>query len=112
MSSLETPKRNLVLCAEDTEAGAQACEFAMQFADEHTVFHLVYVVKSLMPPMEVFHTAPGTSYHFDQPGRHDEKKKIEAATRALEKRYVFGALQSALAFLLPALHRFKVLLTK
>lgn len=85
----EPPKRNLVLCAEDTSAAGYTCEWAVKnFGDEHTVFHLIYVVKSLMPPMEVFHNAPGTSYSFDQPGKHDEKKLIAAATAAIEKRYL------------------------
>ena len=47
---------------------------------------LVYVVRSLMPPMEVFHGLPGTAYSFKQPGEHKEWGEIEEAKAALEAR--------------------------
>lgn len=81
--------RNIGLCVEDTVAAANACRFAAEnIWKPGDIFHLIYVVKSLKPPMEVFHQVAGTSYSFSQPGRHHEGEKISAAKRAIEKRFL------------------------
>jgi len=38
--------------------------------------------------MEVYHSIPGTSFSFPQPGKHHEDEKILAAKRAIETRFV------------------------
>jgi len=81
--------RQLVICAEDTEAAASAASWAVdEVYREGDKCFLVYVVKSLKPPMEVFHGLPGTAYSFQQPGSHHEDEKIAAAKRAIEKRFL------------------------
>lgn len=81
--------RNLGICVEDTCVGAHACRWTVEnIYREGDVLHLLYVVKSLKPPMEVFHQLPGTSYSFSQPGSHHEEEKIRAARKAIEKRFV------------------------
>lgn len=78
-----------MICAEDTEAAASAASWAVdEVYREGDKFFLVYVVKSLKPPMEVFHGLPGTAYSFQQPGSHHEDEKILAAKRAIEKRFL------------------------
>lgn len=89
MASLPERKRSIAVCAEDTEAAAAAARwFVNDFYREGDVLHLIYVVKSLKPPMEVFHGLPGTAYSFAQPGRHDETKVIASAKAAIERRYL------------------------
>jgi nucleotide-binding universal stress UspA family protein len=82
-------KRNIALCVEDTDAAESAAIWAVQgLYREGDVFHLIYVVKSLKPPMEVYHGMPGTAYSFSQPGQHKEQAVIAAAKRAIEHRYL------------------------
>lgn len=87
MSSIDG--RNLGICVEDTPTAAETCRWTVEHLyREGDVLHLLYVIKSLKPPMEVFHQLPGTSYSFDQPGGHHEEEKIRAAKRAIEKRFL------------------------
>ena len=82
-------RRNLGVCVEDTSVGASACRWSVEnLYREGDVLHLLYVIKSLKPPMEVFHQSPGTSYSFTQPGSHHEEGKIKAAKKAIEKRFI------------------------
>jgi nucleotide-binding universal stress UspA family protein len=82
-------KRRIVICAEDTPAAAEAMQFAVDHLyREGDVFHLIYVIKSMKPPLEIHHAAPGTSYTFGQPGGHHEKQVIAAAQAAIEYRYL------------------------
>lgn len=82
-------QRNLGVCVEDTLVGANACHWTVEnIYREGDVLHLMYVIKSLKPPMEVFHQLPGTSFSFSQPGSHHEEEKIRAAKRAIEKRFI------------------------
>ena len=84
-----TRKRSVVICAEDTHAAAMACDWAVdELYREGDVFHLVYVVKSLKPPMEVYHGLPGTSFSFSRPGKHHEADVILHAKSAIEHRYL------------------------
>jgi nucleotide-binding universal stress UspA family protein len=86
---MEDGRRNLVVCAEDTAAAATACRWVVDHMyKEGDRLHLLYVVKAMMPPMEVFHSLPGTAYSFGQPGRHDEDAVIAAAKAAIEARYL------------------------
>ena len=81
--------RVIGICAEDTDAAAAACRWAVrEIYRDGDKFHLMYVVKSLKPPMEVFHPGPGTAYSFSQPGKHHEEAKILAAKKAIESRFV------------------------
>lgn len=82
-------KRSIVICAEDTPAAAYACNWAVDHLyREGDVFHLVYVIKSLKPPMEVYHGLPGTSFSFSRPGKHHEGDVIISAKTAIEHRYL------------------------
>ena len=82
-------KRSIALCVEDTEAAQNAAIWAVKgIYREGDIFHLVYVVKSLKPPMEVYHGVPGTAYSFSQPGQHKEEAVIAAAKQAIERRYL------------------------
>lgn len=82
-------RRNIVLCAEDTPAAQRAAEWAVSDVyREGDKFNLVYVVKSLKPPMEVFHGMPGTAYAFAQPGPHRELEVIADARERLTRRYL------------------------
>lgn len=86
---MTTIKRNIVICAEDTDNAAGACKWAIKaFYEEGDKFHLVYVAKALKPPIEIYHGLPGTSYQFNQPGAHDEQEIIAAAKAAIEARYL------------------------
>ena len=105
------PPRALLICAEDTEAAGAACRWALNnvFRDLAAasadaaadaaaeaegagadVFHLVYVVKALHPPAEVFHGPPGTSFQFGggAGGSAGEAAIISGAQVALEKRFL------------------------
>jgi hypothetical protein len=105
------PPRALLICAEDTEAAGAACRWALNnvFRDLAAasadaaadaaaeaegagadVFHLVYVVKALHPPSEVFHGPPGTSFQFGggAGGAAGEAAVIAGAQAALEARYL------------------------
>jgi len=82
-------KRSILICAEDTEGAAAACQWAVrEVYREGDVFHLAYVIPSLKPPLEVYHGMPGTSFQFSHPGRHNEEHKIAAAKAAIEARYL------------------------
>ncbi|KAL4518697.1 hypothetical protein Ndes2437B_g00780 [Nannochloris sp. 'desiccata'] len=62
-------KRRIAICAEDTPAAAEATRWAVnEVYREGDVFHLIYVIKSMKPPLEIHHAAPGTSFTFAQPG--------------------------------------------
>lgn len=79
--------RNILICAEDTDAAALACQWAVDHVlREGDKLHLAYVVKALLPPMEIFHGPPGTAYAFKDPAHHDELHVIEKARAALEAR--------------------------
>ena len=60
-----TGSRALVVCAEDSAASSAAAAWALAnvYRPGDRV-HLAYVVKCLMPNMEVFHGTVGTSYSF------------------------------------------------
>ncbi|KFM23240.1 hypothetical protein F751_3431 [Auxenochlorella protothecoides] len=82
-------KRNLVLCAEDTEAASRACKWLLESVyKENDVVHFIYVVKCMKPPMSIFHGLPGTAYQFEQPGTHNELKHIETAKTILRQRFL------------------------
>lgn len=51
-------------------------------------FHLAYVALALKPPMEIHHQAVGTTFSFNQPGRHSEDAVIAAARDGILKRFV------------------------
>jgi hypothetical protein len=106
------PPRALLICAEDTDAAGAACRWALDHvyrdllpsgtdalsaaaaaaaeAEATDVFHLVYVVKALHPPAEVFHGPPGTSFQFGggAGGSAGEAAIISGAQVALEKRFL------------------------
>lgn len=85
----QAPRRNLFVCAEDTAASAAACEWALQnLYCEGDVLHMTYVVKCLLPDMEVFHGVPGTAYSFSPPGEHHEQQLINDAKARLEARFL------------------------
>ena len=82
-------KRRIAICAEDTPAAAEATQWAVdEIYREGDVLHLIYVIKSLKPPLEIHHVAPGTSFTFAQPGGHHENEVIAAAKKAIEARYL------------------------
>jgi len=82
-------KRRIAICAEDTPAAAEATRWAVnEVYREGDVFHLIYVIKSLKPPLEIHHGAPGTSFTFGHPGGHHEEQVIAAAKKAIEHRYL------------------------
>ncbi|KDD74965.1 hypothetical protein H632_c959p1 [Helicosporidium sp. ATCC 50920] len=84
-----TKNRNVMICAVDTDQGSDACSwFVDQVYREGDVVHLVYVARTLKPPMEVFHGLPGTAYSFKQPGSHHEMETIEHTRAVIEARYV------------------------
>ena len=81
--------RSICVCAEDTPAAAAACKWVVdEIYKEGDKLDLIFVVKSLKPPMEVFHSVPNTSYSFANPGTHNEIEVINAAKQAIEARYL------------------------
>eukprot|EP00887_Chlorella_sp_A99_P003487 scaffold7.g3487.t1 len=70
-------------------AAASALQWVVNnlYREKGDCLHLVYVVKCLMPDMEVFHGPAGSSYSFRQPDdTHREAKLIAAAKAKLEAR--------------------------
>ncbi|EFN56993.1 hypothetical protein CHLNCDRAFT_143627 [Chlorella variabilis] len=86
----KAPPRALLVCAEDTAASAAAAEWALEnLYRDGDVVHMTYVVRCLIPSMEVFHGLPGTAYSFSQPGQeHKEQHLINDAKKRLEARFL------------------------
>lgn len=83
-------RRSLCICAEDTAESAAACEWALRNVwREGDVLHMIYVVKCLKQPTEVFHGVVGGSFRFRHSVEAREENQLIAEARArLEARFL------------------------